>query len=466
MPWLRVNHTRLEGLSAVPTPFLALEVQRGGMPGHPGGVFGFGLFMLLVRDGLSILNRNTLLASPALGIGNLRARQFRYNGRPFPGKGRRNLKRTLLLLLLIAALALGYQAKLSHQTNVMLPSGKRLLAPPPGTPRPANGLPVAAALDPAGRYLALLNAGFGTAESHYRQSIAILDLQTNQLSDYPDPRLGPHARQALFLGLAFSNDVSRLYATVGSITDPTGQEPDDTGNGIVVYRFANGKLSAGSFIPIGLQPISRGKHVAYYLSRVPAGHAIPYPAGIAAFKREGAEELLVANNLSDNAVLLDAQGKLLRRFDLSTGREMPSAFPYTVVVTRDGRRAFCSLWNASQVAELDLERGKVIRRIALLNPKSAMEAGSHLTAMLLSADDQLLFVALSNSDAVAVVDVQRGKLLRLLSTRLPGQNFAGTFPNALAQSSDGKRLFVADASSDAVAVFDISELKAGMREDT
>jgi hypothetical protein len=33
-----VNHTRLEGLSAVPTPDFALEVQRGGMPGHPGGL--------------------------------------------------------------------------------------------------------------------------------------------------------------------------------------------------------------------------------------------------------------------------------------------------------------------------------------------------------------------------------------------------------------------------------------------
>jgi hypothetical protein len=33
-----VNHTRLEGLSAVPTPDFALEVQRGGMPGLPGGL--------------------------------------------------------------------------------------------------------------------------------------------------------------------------------------------------------------------------------------------------------------------------------------------------------------------------------------------------------------------------------------------------------------------------------------------
>jgi hypothetical protein len=33
MPWLNVNQTRLWLLMAVPTPVLALEVQRAGIPG-------------------------------------------------------------------------------------------------------------------------------------------------------------------------------------------------------------------------------------------------------------------------------------------------------------------------------------------------------------------------------------------------------------------------------------------------
>src|SRR4051812_26516411 len=36
MPWLRVNQTRLIKLRAEPTPVLALDVQRGGIPGCPG----------------------------------------------------------------------------------------------------------------------------------------------------------------------------------------------------------------------------------------------------------------------------------------------------------------------------------------------------------------------------------------------------------------------------------------------
>src|SRR5258708_2308980 len=36
MPWLSVNQTLLCWFRAVPTPDLALEVQRGGIPGPPG----------------------------------------------------------------------------------------------------------------------------------------------------------------------------------------------------------------------------------------------------------------------------------------------------------------------------------------------------------------------------------------------------------------------------------------------
>jgi hypothetical protein len=36
IPWLSVNQTRLLSLRAVPTPVLALEVQRTGIPGPPG----------------------------------------------------------------------------------------------------------------------------------------------------------------------------------------------------------------------------------------------------------------------------------------------------------------------------------------------------------------------------------------------------------------------------------------------
>ena len=87
---------------------------------------------------------------------------------------------------------------------------------------------------------------------------------------------------------------------------------------------------------------------------------------------------------------------------------IPSSFPYTVVASRDGRRAWCSLWNSSRVAELDLEKGSVTRWIPLLEPKDPIAPGSHPTDLLLSPDEKWLYVALSNADAIATVDTAVG----------------------------------------------------------
>jgi DNA-binding beta-propeller fold protein YncE len=341
------------------------------------------------------------------------------------------------------------------QREVPLPSSKLLLLPSPGGARPTNSFPTAVALSPDGKYLAILNNGFGTAESKSQQSIALLDVANNQLRDFPDPRLGLHAKQSYFLGLAWSSDGASLYASMASLTDPDGKGPGDTGNGIAVYRLQNGRLLADRFLKLPRAPLGRGKRFTYNAKSVAHGTANAYPAGLAVVKRPDGDALLIAENLADDAVLLDAHnGKVLRRFDLTRGKYVPSAFPYGVVVNADGSRAWCSLWNASQVAELDLHSGKVVRQIVLLPPQRAIDASSHPTAMLLSPDERHLYVTLSNRDAVAVVSTADGQVERLLSTSLPGQTYGGSYPNALAQSADGNKLYVANASADAVAVFD------------
>jgi DNA-binding beta-propeller fold protein YncE len=370
--------------------------------------------------------------------------------------------RVVFSALFLAALTgpLSGQERKTEDAWTPLPTSKRLTTPSPGRIAATNGFSATIALSPDGRYAALLNDGYGTQETIATQSIAVLDLNTNQLSDYPDRRFGEEAHQSYFLGLAFGSDGKHLYASVGSVTDPTGQKPPDTGNGIAVYSFAAGKVASERFIPIAPQALAAGKKVASGLSKAPPGTAIPYPAGLALVSPAGHDRLLVANNLSDNVVLLDvATGRVLQRFDLSTSDLVPSSFPYTVVATRDGRRAWCSLWNASRVAELDLTGGKVLRWIKLQEPEDPIAPGSHPTAMLLSADEKSLYVALSNLDRVAVVSTENGVPFTLLPTTARNQNFAGSYPIALAQS--GNRLFVADASLNAVEVLDVSTVARG-----
>jgi DNA-binding beta-propeller fold protein YncE len=339
----------------------------------------------------------------------------------------------------------------------MLPTSKMLTVPSPGRIGSTNSFPATMVLSPDGRYAALLNDGYGTQEMLAHQSISVLDLKTNQIVEYPDARLSDESHQSYFLGLGFSSDGKHLYASVGSLTDPTGAKAGNTGNGIAVYSFAEGKVAPERFIRIAPQPLSTGKKLAVGLN-APPQRAIPYPAGLAVISDRGRDKLLIANNLSDNAVLLDpATGKALQTFDLSTSDLIPSSYPYTCVATRHGRRAWCSLWNASQVAELDLTSGKVTRWIKLKKPEDPLAPGSHPTALLLSSDEKTLYVALSNSDLAAAVSTASGELSRFFSTTAPAQKYDGSYPTALAQSSDTKHLFVADSSLDAVAVFDLSQ---------
>jgi hypothetical protein len=345
----------------------------------------------------------------------------------------------------------------------MLPTSKLLTVPSPGRIGSTNSFPATMVLNPDGRYAALLNDGYGTQEALAHQSISVLTLKNNQIVEYPDARLSDESHQSYFMGLAFSSNGKHLYASVGSLSDPTGARAGNTGNGIAVYRFSEGKVAPERFIPIALQPLSTGKRLAVGL-KPPPHMAIPYPAGLAVIADGGRDKLLIANNLSDNAILLDpATGKVLQSFDLTTSDLVPSSFPYTCLATRDGRHAWCSLWNASQVAELDLTTGKVARWIKLKQPKDPLAPGSHPTALLLTPNEKMLYVALSNSDTVeAIPTIEPGptarRLIYDLSTSTRPKKYPGSCPTALAQSSDGNYLFVADSSLDAVAVFDTSEL--------
>jgi DNA-binding beta-propeller fold protein YncE len=342
------------------------------------------------------------------------------------------------------------------QGGVKLPSGGQLAAVP-GTPRAVNSFPAAVALSPDGRYAVTMNEGYGTGESDYHQSLSVVDLQTDEIKDFREERLGRRSHQSYFLGLQFSPHGGKLYASFGSITDPTGEKEGDTGNGIAVYSFHDGNIAPESFIKMTLQKLAQGKIAAPVNRKLGAGYQVPYPAGLA-FVGSAGERLLVANNLSDDACLVDVKtGAIVFRFDLSTQKVVPASYPYAVAVSRNGKLGYVSLWNASRVAELDLESGKVTRMIALGLPANATEAGSHPTALLLSPDESRLYVTLANLDQVAVVDVGTGIEIARINAGLPGQKYLGAYPISLAQSAEGDRLYVADAGVNAVAVIDVSK---------
>jgi DNA-binding beta-propeller fold protein YncE len=372
-----------------------------------------------------------------------------------------------LLAVGSAALLLG-PVFLAAQT-VDLPTSKQLIGEIPGHPQRLNSLPISMAVSPGGRYVVTVNAGFGTFESLYEQSLAVVDTQTGAVADFPDARTLVGAKQTLYSGLAFSRDGSHLYVSLGSTTDPLGQDKDSTGSGIVVYSFKDGKIAPERIIPLPLQQLAPGRKTKL-VGGVEGDKGMPFPAAIAVVGKAGAEKLLVAGNLSDDVLLIDAaSGAVENRFDLSENDAVPSTYPVALAVSKDGARAFVALWNASEIVELDLVKETVGRKLTLLKPPSAIAAGTHPSSFEFSPDSKTLYVALSNRDAVAAVNVSAGQFAvkGYFDTRLSGQSYFGAEPVALAVN--GSRLYVANAASDAIAVIDTNKLtpkasKQGMIE--
>jgi DNA-binding beta-propeller fold protein YncE len=342
--------------------------------------------------------------------------------------------------------------------QINLPTSKTLTSPVPGFLARTNSYPAAIAVHPGGRYAALLNQGYGTEQDGLRQSIAILDLSNNLVRDFPDERLRADEKstvQSYFVGLAFSSDGKHLYASMSSVAD----------GGIAIYKFTDGEVTPEGVIKLPAQKLAPGKELTYEVDKQQSGAAPAYPAGLAVLASAGGDRLLIAENLSDNAVLLDvASGQILKSFDLSTSKYVPMAYPYTIVANKAGTKAWVSLWNESAVAELDLDTGKVSRRIALWPPSDPVASGTHPTAMLLNQREDVLYVAMSNAatvtaDGVAAVDLKTGIPMRCygITARMDG---AGAASIGIALSPDEKRLYAASGSLNAVAVFDTNHLKS------
>jgi DNA-binding beta-propeller fold protein YncE len=369
------------------------------------------------------------------------------------------MKARFLAVLSAATLA----APVSSSAQMInLPTSKQLLGEIPGNPRRINGLPLSMAISPDGRYVVTVNAGMGTWESKYEQSLAVLDTQMDTLADFPDARTPLHAKQTLYSGLAFSLDGTHIYASMASVTDPENNYKDAVGSGIAVYTFNDGKVAPDRLIPMPMESLAPGR-----VTHLPPGGehnmGVAYPAAIAVLSQFGREKILVADNLSDFVVMLDAQtGAVEKRFDLSENDAVPSTYPVALALAKDGRHAYVALWNASEIAELDLVSSTVTRKLALLKPASDVAPGSHPCALVLAPDGKTLYVSLANRDAVAAVNLSAGQftIKGFFDTRLPGQTNFGAEPVAVAVNASGVRLYAANMASDAVAVFDTRKLTA------
>jgi len=248
-------------------------------------------------------------------------------------------------------------------------------------------------------YVVTVNAGFGAYESQYDQSLAVLDTRSGALTDFPDARtLAETAKQTLYsdwhsAATASTSTPAWARSPTRSATEKT---PPAAALSSTAWRWKDcaGAPDSSAACAIG----SRENNQTDRREGRRQGSSLP--ASIAVLSSAGHEKLLVAGNLSDDVLLLDAAtGAIEKRFDLSESNAIPGTYPIALAVTKDEARAYVALWNASEIVELDLKQHRRTQ-LALLKPHSAVAPGTHPCALEFSPDGRMLYVALSNRDAL------------------------------------------------------------------
>ena len=280
--------------------------------------------------------------------------------------------------------------------------------------------PYGMALSPDGRWLVVSNDGVAV------QSVMVVDASTGQVRDtisYPAP-------EAVFLGVGFSPDGSRVYVSGGA------------NDKVRVYDPGGGRL-----------------HELAPLKMASSGSSTPSFAGGLAVAPDG-RSVWVTGNLSNSVSILDTGSGTERRialssrtcpvdsqgFDPSNGRDC--LFPYTVAFSKDGRTAYVSNWGQDSVSVIDAASGEV---------RGSVKVGTHPSALTLNAAGNELYVAVTDGDAVAVVNPATNRLVRTFSVSpYPGAR-VGAQPNAFAVSPDGGTLYAANAGNNDLDVIRIAD---------
>ncbi|MFL5894529.1 MAG: alkaline phosphatase family protein [Thermoleophilaceae bacterium] len=373
-----------------------------------------------------------------------------------------------------AGLALGAAApndgRIGPQSRIQ-PSGR--LLQPYGKLTGLGNLPAGGALTPNGRFLWTVSAGRG------RNDVRIVQVGTTGRC----PRHHGHrcrvkrARQIGRIvqvipmpgangGVTMSRDNKTAY--VSGTPSPCGDKPcapDSThygedappgtpgAEGDVIHVFTY-DARAGTAQRTGVIPIPPPPG-APLPQAIPTGLPAPGPSPPQNFPptktkpqswprdlavTPDGSTLLAALNLADSAAIVDLKTKKVRY--VTTGN-----YAYGAAVTPDGKLGLVSNETPGTLSVIDLKAGKKVKDI---------QVGPHLShpeGIAVDPGGERAYVALANDDLVAVVDLKKLTVDRMLSVGRP--QGLGTAPVSVSVTRDGRRLLVADSGEDAIAVFDL-----------
>lgn len=273
-------------------------------------------------------------------------------------------------------------------------------------------VPLGMILSPDSKNILISNNGYG------QHSLMLIDregLSIQQTIPYDSP-------DGLFIGVVFSKDGKRIYASGGHT------------NMVREYEMTPSGISEKGQIQI--DPRRKGGFIT----------------GMAFSADES--RLFAANHLGGDVAVIDPLArKVTHRIPMgaSTDPYNASMFPYAILPSADGKKLYVSNWKEANIAVVDVH-----------NPDAAtvvkhVPVGRHPNAMIFSPSGDRLFVANSNSDSVTVLDTATDTVLFEIDVR-PYKNAPyGSAPNALAISPEGETLYVLNAGENALVVVELED---------
>ena len=330
------------------------------------------------------------------------------------------------IALLIAFISLG--ALLSSQPaprervgplpdgSFLLNSGWRLA--PVGKQVPLDTFPMATALSPDGKYLLVLNGGYRPP------SVSVIEAASARVVSSVPVADG-------WLGLAFSPRGDRVYVGGGSRA------------AVFEFSFAGGKLTPARTFPV-VPPDQRTARDFI---------------GDVAFSPDG--RLLYAADLyHDSVVVINPQsGMVIERY--KTGRR-----PYRILFHPDGKSFFVTHWADGSLGHYDAANGSLLETVRIgAHPTDIVWRNGAPTEPAEGEPTWIarLFVAAANTNNVYAVAVSSGNQLSVvesINVSMTPRQPLGMTPSALALGPDGKRLYVACSDANAAAVVDVSETRS------